>query len=181
MNSNFTSKQLDRRAATIIRGIRTRQVTPDSDAISELAELVETTRDQPVKPAVVARLTVTRALGVKTIIEVCEDATFNSYYRFFTQQGNRRSTKKLVRTANRNEGLRPYFQAYRMTPGMEKLAELWQQHPGVTTVTVRIISRRAYKRLITARPNELGLTQTSAQLPRPSFCPSGSLKSARHA
>lgn len=179
MQSSFTQRQLDRRATTIIRGIRTHQVAPNSDALAELAEITEVINDQRVKPAVVARLTVTRTLGAKTIIEVCADATFNSFYRFFTQQGNRRSTKRLVRTANRNEGLRPYFQAYRMTPGLEKLAEFWKQHPGVTTVTVRIIRRRAYKRLITARPDELGLTKTSVQLPRPSFCPSGSLGSSR--
>jgi hypothetical protein len=178
MQSSFTAKQLDRRAATIIRGIQARQVAPDSDALAELAELTEVLSDRPVKPIVVARLTVTRAVGCKTIIEVCADATFNAFYRFHTQQGNRRSTKRLVRTANRNEGLQPYFQAYRMTPGLEKLAEFWRTQPGVTTVTVRIIKRRAYKQLITARPDVLGMTKTSV---RQSWvmCPSGSLRAAR--
>jgi hypothetical protein len=179
MQSSFTERQLDRRTATILRAVRVGKVPSNSDALAELAEITEAISDRPMKPIVVARLTATRAVGCKTIIEVCEDATFNSFYRFFTQQGNRRSTKKLVRTANRNEGLRPYFQAYRMTPGLEKLAEFWRNHPGVTAVTVRIIKRRAYKRLITARPDELGLTKTSVQLPRPSFSPSGSLRSAR--
>jgi hypothetical protein len=181
MQSSFSETQLDRRAATILRAVRTGNVTPDSDALAELAEIAEviSASDRPVKPIVVARLTVTRAVGCKTIIEVQADATFHSFYRFHTQQGNRRSTKQLVRTANRNEGLRPYFQAYRMTPGLEKLAEFWKQHPGVTAVTVRIIRRRAYRKLITARPDELGLTKTSVKLPRPSFSPSGSLKSAR--
>jgi hypothetical protein len=128
---------------------------------------------------VVARLTVTRAIGNTTIIEVQADATFNGFYRIYTQIGKRRSTKRLVRTANRNEGLRPWYQAYRLTPGLEKLAEFWRNQPGVTTVTVRLIKRRAYDKLITARPDLLGLTKTSVQLPRPSFSPSGSLASAR--
>ena len=109
---------------------------------------------------VVARLTVRRALGCRTIIEVHEDATFSSFYRVFTQEGNRRSTKRAIRTGSRNEGLPPY-QAHRTTPGLERLADRWRQHPGVTAVTVRIIKRRAYKRLITAGPDELGLTKMS--------------------
>jgi hypothetical protein len=137
---------------------------------------------KPLAVAVVARLTVTRAVGCKTIIEVYTDATFNSFYRFFTQQGNRRSTKQLVRTANRNEGLLPFHQAYRMTPGLEHLADRWSKQPGVTAVTVRIIKRRAYKRLIQAAPDQLGLTKTSVRLTWLAS-PSGSLEgaAARHA
>ena len=179
MQSSFTTKELDRRAATIIQGIQARHVTPDSDAMAELAEITEVISDRPVKPVVVARLTVTRAVGCKTIIEVCEDATFSNFYRFHTQQGNRRSTKRLVRTANRNEGLLPFHQAYRMTPGLERLADRWSKQPGVTAVTVRIVKRRAYRRLITTTPDQLGLTKTSVRMPWASFSPSGSLGGSR--
>ncbi len=108
--------------------------------------------------AVVARLTVTRALGNLTIIEVRADATFHSFYQVYTQTGRRRSTKHLVRTADRNEGLHPYYRAYLLQPGLEKIAEQWQKQPGVTSVKVRIINKRAYRRLISAQPDELGLT-----------------------
>lgn len=169
MQSSFTEKQLDRRAATILRGVRTRQVAPGSDAIVELAELTETLSDQPVKPIVVARLTITRAVGCRTIIEVCEDATFNAFYRIHTQDGNRRSTKRLVRTSNRNEGISSWMPAHRMTPGLELLAARWTSHPGVTAVTVRILRKRAYKRLISASPDVLGLTKTAPFILRHPF------------
>jgi hypothetical protein len=164
MQSSFSETQLARRAATIIRSVRVGQVQPTSDALAELAELTEVLSDQPVKPTVIARLTVIRAVGCKTIIEVRDDATFNSFYRFYSQEGNRRSTKRQVRCASRNEGLLPYYLAYRMTPGLEKLAERWRVHPGVVSVKVRIIRKRAYRKLINAAPHELGLTKM-ARLP----------------
>lgn len=120
---------------------------------------------------VIARMTVTRSLGNLTIIEVREDATFSSFYQVYTQTGKRRSTKRLVRTANRNEGLQPYFQAYRMQPGLEKIAEYWQKRPNVTSVKVRIIKKRLYRKLISARPDELGLVKTKVNIPIERFSP----------
>ncbi len=125
------------------------------------------------KPKVIARMTVTRALGNLTIVEVREDATFSTFYQVFTQTGRRRSTKRLVRTANRNEGLQPHFRAYRMQPGLEKLAEHWQKLPGVTSVKVRIIKKRLYRKLISARPDELGLAKSSVSLPVARFATRG--------
>jgi len=178
--NNLTTNQLERRAATIIRAVRVGKVPPTSDAIAELAEITEVISDAPpVKPVVVARLTVVRAVGCRTIIEVQEDASFHTFYKFFTQQGNRWSTKRLVRTANRNEGLLPYYQAYRMTPGLEKLAERWQTMPGVSSVKIRILKKRAYRKLLSARPDELGLTHSPVRMSLKSCSPSGSLVAVR--
>lgn len=115
---------------------------------------------------VIARLTVEREVGVKTIIEVHEDATFQDFYRFYTQDGRRHSTKKQVRAANRNEGLRPYTEAHRMTPGLEILAERFSMMPHVAKVSTRIMRKRAYRKLLAAAPDELGpLARTSVRLP----------------
>jgi hypothetical protein len=107
------------------------------------------------KNNVVARLTVTRKLGVKTIVEVHSDSTFEKFFWFYTQQGAKRSTRKFIRTAGRNEGL-PYIGAHRMTPGLEILACRWASMPHVERVQVRILRKRAYKRLINARASDLG-------------------------
>jgi hypothetical protein len=109
---------------------------------------------------VVARMTVTRKVGVRTIIEVHQDATFSAFYKFYTQEGRRRSTKKLVRTANRNEGL-PSFGAHQLVPGLEILACRWMQMAHVEKVQVRIIKKKAYRRLINARPDELGMARVN--------------------
>lgn len=123
----------------------------------------------------VARLTVVREVGETMIVEVSEDATFTAFYRIYSQQGKRRSTKRLVRTASRNEGLRPWYAAYRMQPGLEVLAENWRKQPGVKKVTLRIIRKRIYKRLIHAAPDVLGLTRVSAgfqaKRPAPAIMP----------
>jgi hypothetical protein len=160
-----TFSQLDRRTAQIFQAVQVGTVPPNSDAVRELAELIGALEDQPVKPLVVARLTVVRALGNVTIIEVHSDATFSCFYHIFTQVGKRRSTKRLVRTASRNEGLLPYYRAYLMVPGLKVLAEHWSRQPGVSSVKIRIIKKRAYRQLLSARPDELGLTHTSVRLP----------------
>jgi hypothetical protein len=118
-------------------------------------------------------MTVTREVGNLTIIEVHEDATFSRFYHIFTQVGKRRSTKRLVRSANRNEGLRPYFQAHLMQPGLERLAEHWKKQPGVASVKVRIIKKRAYQKLISTTPDQLGLVKTSVNIPMERFAPLG--------
>ena len=127
------------------------------------------------KSKVVARLTAIREVGVKTIIEVCENATFASFFVFYTQQGNRRSTKKMVRSANRNEGLAPWHRVYRMTPGLEVIAEHLRGMKQFKSVTVRIIKKRAYRQLLTAAPDVLGLTKVK-RVPDPRLLPKPALR-----
>ena len=162
---NRTFSQLDQRTDRIFNAIQAGTVPPNSDAVSEFAELIGALEDQPVKPVVVARLTVIREVGNRTIVEVSDDATFSSFYRIFTQIGNRRSTKKFVRAASRNEGLLPYYRAYLMVPGLKVLAEHWSRQPGVSSVKIRIIKKRTYRQLLSARPDQLGLTHVSTRLP----------------
>ena len=154
MQSFLTTKQLDRRAATILRGIRSRQVTPDSDALAELAEITDVISDRPVKPTVVARLTVTRASGRRTIVEVREGCKFASFYHFYLQDGARRSTKKWYRNGSRSE-------APNLAAILERMKNFAVESNPVISSKLRIIERRAYERLISASPNELGLTKVS--------------------
>lgn len=121
---------------------------------------------------VVARLTVTRASGRRTIVEIRDGSSFSSFYRFYHQDGARRSTKKWYRTASRRE-------APNLTAILERMKGFAVESNPVIDSRLRIIKKRTYKKLITARPDELGLTKTSFQLPRPSFSPSGSLNAAR--
>lgn len=106
----------------------------------------------------VGRLTVKRAVGSTTIIEVHTDATFTAFYRYFLQDGRRTSTRRAIRTTSRNDGLIPYA-AHRMTPGLEILAAFWASQPHVANVSVKILKKRLYKKLINARPDELGLVR----------------------
>jgi hypothetical protein len=164
--NNFSASQLDRRAAAILRGIQSRQVSPDSDAMAELGELTEAIADQPVKPVVVARLTITRQNGWRTIVEVHSDATFATFYRFFRQFEGKRSSKEQIRAAHRNEGVQlSVFAQAAQKPGLELIAQRLEacgapSNP-VVKKTLRIIKRRAYRKLINARPDELGLTKTA--------------------
>jgi len=127
------------------------------------------------KKVVVARLTAVREVGVRTIIEVYTDASFHSFFQFFTQEGLRRSTKKLVRSSNRNEGLAPWHRAYRMTPGLEVIAEHLRGMKQFKSVTVRIIRRRAYRQLLAAAPDVLGLTKVE-RVPDPRLLPKTALR-----
>ena len=127
------------------------------------------------KKVVVARLTAVREVGVKTIVEVCENATFASFFVFYTQQGNRRSTKTQIRVANRNEGLAPWHRAYRMTPGLDVIAEHLRGMKQFKSVTVRIIRRRAYRQLLSADPDVLGLTKVKS-VPDPRLLPKPALR-----
>lgn len=113
------------------------------------------------KTVVVARLTAIRNVGVRTIIEVCADANFLSFYRYYTQEGTRRSTKSLIRTASRLEGLRPWYRAYRTEPGLEVLAARLLDQKQFTSVKVRILKKRAYRQLLKAAPEVLGLTKVT--------------------
>jgi hypothetical protein len=165
MNSS-TYVQLEQRSDRLLTAIGSLPVS--SDVLAELAEIQIALEDAPIKPVVVARLTVVRTVGSRTIIDVMENATFSDFYRIHVQQGNRRSTKRLVRSANRNEGLKPYAT---MKPGLELLAAHWSQQPGVVSVKIRILRKRAYRRLIMASPDQLGLTHSTVHLPLRSFSP----------
>jgi hypothetical protein len=165
---NSTYQQLDQRTDHILATIGSLPVS--SETFVELAEIQIALEDAPIKPVVVARLTITRALGNLTIVEVWEDASFSRFYKIFTQNGRRRSTKRLVRAANRNEGLKPYT-AHAVKPGLEVLAAHWLSMPQVASVKVRIIRKRAYKRLISASPDQLGMTTSTVNLPLRSFSP----------
>lgn len=182
---NSTYSRLDRRAATILRAVRIGKVAPNSDALAELAEITMANEDAPVKAVVVARLTVTRANGMRTVVEIWADASFHNFYRYFRQNGARRSTKTLIRTASRNEGV-SWMKFEPLHPvGLETIASRLENYAGesnpVVKKSIRIIRKRAYRQLLSARPDELGLTKTSFQLPRPSFSPSGSLRRSRTA
>ena len=117
------------------------------------------------KNNVVARLTITRANDQKLIIEVHSDATFSSFYQYFRQTGNRRSTKEFIRTGNRNDGLSA-MESYRKAPGLDVLAtgfaakqtvfydrdgQMKERNP-ITSMKLRIIRKREYKRLLHAAP-----------------------------
>ena len=99
MERTFT--QLDSRSDRILSAIQTGTLDPKSDAFRELAELQIPLEVAPVKPIVVARMTVIREVGNLTIVEVYEDAMFSNFYHISTQVGKRRSTKRLIRIANR--------------------------------------------------------------------------------
>lgn len=124
--------------------------------------------------SVVARLTVTRKNGWKTIVTVQADATFHSFFRFYRQWGAKRSTKELIRTANRNEGIVfGVFHAQSRKPGMElileRLANYQSESNPIISSQLRIIKKRAYKKLISARPDELGLVKTTVNIPEPAW------------
>lgn len=112
---------------------------------------------------VVARLTVTRADGKTTIVEIQADATFHSFYRFYQQQGRRRSTKTLFRTANRNAYL-PTVNAHLHQPGLHvierQLRVLFAKSNPVVDTKLRIFKKRAYKKLINSAPTGLAKVHT---------------------
>jgi hypothetical protein len=123
------------------------------------------------KSEVVARLTVTRTDGRKTIVEVSADASFHSFYRYFRQEGNRRRTKQLIRVSNRNEGI-PLPSAREM-PGLDLILKRLMKYQGesnpIVSHRLRIIKKRAYRKLLRARPDELGLVKTRSNIPLESW------------
>lgn len=155
---SFTDRQIARRAETLLRTAR--NVPAGSETIARLGDLTDVLADRPARPVVVARMTARLASGKRLIVEVHEGATFNSFYRIYTQEGARRSTKTLVSSPNRNEGnstCQPASQWEK--PGLDLIAKRWSQRGDVLSTKIRIIKRRAYKRLLTASPDEIGLTQ----------------------
>jgi hypothetical protein len=125
------------------------------------------------KSNVIARLTVTRANGWKTIVTVEADASFSSFYKYFKQYGLKRSTKELIRTANRNESLNP-INAHLQTPGLDRiekrLAAYQSQSNPIVSTKLRIIRKKAYRRLLAAAPDVLGMAKTSpVHIPEPAW------------
>lgn len=122
-------------------------------------------------PTVLARLVVNRANGKRMIVEVHSDATFCQFYKFYMQDGSRRSTKRQFRTANRNEGLR-HINAHDQQPGLGAIAKqitrtsaafLMRSEDGhinpVVSIKLRIFKKRAYERLLRLAPDQLGMTK----------------------
>lgn len=101
----------------------------------------------------IARLTITREVGVQTMIEVRRGATWSAFYSYFTQTPRKPKTRKFVKSTNRNDGILSY--AAQTRPGLDKLAYQWARMKGVT-VSVKIFQKRAYKKLLDASPSELG-------------------------
>jgi hypothetical protein len=122
--------------------------------------------DAPVKPTVVARLMITRSNGWKTIVEVEDGSTFHSFFKYYKQFKNKRSTKELIRIANRNDG---GISKPRLENIAEKLSIYQSMSNPVVTVQIRILKKREYRRLIDATPDQLGLTNTAVNLPLSRF------------
>ena len=107
--------------------------------------------------AVIARLTAERSDGLRIIAEVHEDATFMNFFDWSTQQGRRWSTKKHTRFSSRNDGL-SHINAHRHTPGLEALKTKLESLTlaKFSKITIRILRKRAYQKLINAAPDALG-------------------------
>lgn len=115
------------------------------------------------KKSVVARLTVIRQDHTRVIVEVHSDATFTKFYHHYQQAGVKASSRTLLRTTNRNDGLR-HINAHDQVPGLEILALRWMHHSfgsPVVNVRIRYFQKRAYKRLLKANPTALGMMKTT--------------------
>ena len=157
MNTTFTHHRLDRRANRLLRSVR--NVPSGSDVIRELAEITIKLEDAPVKPTVIARLTVSRANGRRTIVEIHADASFHSFYHFFVQEGKRRSTRQYLRAANRNEGM--FLRNYGLGAIEEKLHIYQNKSNPIVDSRLRVFKKRAYRRLLTISPDQIGLGRGS--------------------
>lgn len=104
---------------------------------------------------VVARLTAIREDRSRLIVEVSTDSTYSKFYKSFTQQGTKRSSKKLVRTSNRNMCI-PHLNAHLHQPGLEAVKDFLEKKGGYVSVKVRVVKKRIYKHLITCAPDVLG-------------------------
>lgn len=155
--NNLSYRSLDRRANTLLRTVR--NVPSGSEIIRELAEITIKIEDAPVKPTVIARLTVRRANHRRTIVEIHADASFHSFYRFYVQEGNRRSTKQPLRTASRNEGL---FLGNCGLGAIEEKLHIYQSRSNpIVSSTLRIFKKRAYKHLLKVSPDQIGVGRGS--------------------
>jgi len=158
MEATYTSKQMGRRAAQIMRAVRQGGVSPTSDTIAELAALTQALEDQPVKPIVLARMTVIRENGSRIIVEVEDGSNYSTFFKFYRQVGARRSTKEFIRHGYRGEAgnIRPCLENI-----ASKLSLVQITTNPVVDVKIRILRKRAFRKLMTARPDELGLTKTA--------------------
>jgi hypothetical protein len=152
MQASFSTRQVNRRFRGILGALKTGQTRPTAEIVRELAELSQALEDAPAKPDVIARLTLTRADGIRFMYEMHSTATYASFYHVYTQRGSRRSTKVHVRTAGRVEG-----------QNLEEIVVRWKARESksnpLTDIKIRIYRRREYRRLISARPDELGLVK----------------------
>jgi len=115
------------------------------------------------KKNVIARMTIRFTDSAsRVIVEVQEGATFSSFYTFFRQEGNRRSTKRQVRTANRNEGL-PVVNAHRHEPGLSAIANRLRSFKNnIADVQIRILKKRRYRQLLHTAPDVLGMVKANS-------------------
>lgn len=125
------------------------------------------------KNSVIARLTVIRENGWRTIVEIHADATFMAFYRYYRQFGNKRSTKEFVRSSSRIEFL-SVINAHLHKPGLDviekRLLSFGAESNPVISSKIRIIRKRLYRKMLSARPDELGqtkLTHTDLNAPKP--------------
>lgn len=155
--NNLTYRSMDRRANTLLRTVR--NVPPNSEIIRELAEITIALEDAPVKPVVIARLTVRRTNHRRTIVEIHEGATFQSFFHVYSQEGNRRSTKRHTRVGNRNEGI--YHGALGLEGMAERLAHYQIFSGPIESSKLRIIKKRAYRHLLNVSPDQIGIGRGS--------------------
>ena len=133
------------------------------------------------KSNVVARLTIARADNTRVIIEVNSESTFAKFFYYYKQVGMKRSTKEFIHTKSRNEGLH-YINAHRQAPGLEVLAEritssnkvfygrdgqAKERNP-VTSIKLRIIRKREYKKLLHAAPVGMPVVKPIFKVKNPS-------------
>lgn len=104
------------------------------------------------KNTVVARMTLTRTNGIKTIVEIHENASFMNFYTWYRQEGR----KVLLRTSNRNDGVAAHWRAPFQEKGLDVLAARTTQiMKDVTGVTIKILKKRKYQQMITCTPDQL--------------------------
>ena len=106
---------------------------------------------------VIARMTVTKTDGKKLIVEVHDDATEYAFYSWYSQDGRKR--KRFVRTSHRTDGAERMAQALRSTPGLDLLSARMKTNMQIADVKIRILLKRAYKRMTTCSAEKLGLTR----------------------
>jgi hypothetical protein len=103
----------------------------------------------------VARLTLQKPNNQKLIVEVHEGADFHRFYQWFSKDGRKR--KVALRTSNRNDGITLHWRAPFEPVGLEAVAArtvAWNKT--ITGVTIKIFKKRAYQRMTTCAPDELG-------------------------
>lgn len=119
------------------------------------------------KSKVVARLTMTKRSGKKTIVEVHEDAGWSTFYSWYEQDGRRR--KVFLRHSDRNNCGNPY----RQEPGLEQVAARQEEifnnlarHPNpkhaafwsmqqIIESRIKVFKKWLYQKLLTCAPDEL--------------------------